>query len=79
MCIRDRYIPTYKRVGKQKTFFNLPEKYQKIATLVVREEEAELHGELPITNIDREVTTNAETRKWKANHNYLVTSRFYVF
>ena len=62
------YIPTYKRVGKQKTFFNLPEKYQKIATLVVREEEAELHGDLPITIIDREVTTIAETRKWIAYH-----------
>ena len=56
------YIPTYKRVGKQKTFFNLPEKYQKITTLVVREEEAELHGDLPITIIDNQVSNVAETR-----------------
>ena len=62
------YIPTYKRVGKQKTFFNLPEKYQKITTLVVREEEAELHGDLPITIIDNQVSNVAETREWIAYH-----------
>ena len=60
------YIPTLGRAGKQKTYLNLPEKLKKITTLVVREEEANLHGDLPITVIDKPVKNVAETRQWIA-------------
>jgi hypothetical protein len=38
------FIPTYRRTAKQKTFDNLPKKYQDISVLVVAEDEKDILG-----------------------------------
>ena len=60
------FIPTYGRVGKQKTYHNLPKKYQKKTYLVIRIEELDLHEDIPDENLiilNDEITNVAETRK----------------
>ena len=74
------FIPTYGRVGKQKTYHNLPKKYQKKTYLVIRIEELDLHKDIPDENLiilNDEITNVAETRKAIA---YLAgTTRYAVF
>lgn len=60
------FIPTYGRVGKQKTYHSLPKKYQKKTYLVIRIEELDLHKDIPDENLiilNDEISNIAQTRE----------------
>lgn len=66
MTIDKIYIPTYKRVGNQITFDNLPKKWQEKTVLVVHPDE--IHEGYPTLKCPEQGNGIANVRKWIAEY-----------